>query len=101
MPLISVGRASGSATNASTSRPMTPRLRASRYASGVPSTVITAVATVAVNSDVASAEPSPGTPGAPPARRTANATIGTSRYRASSPPSQGSGLLARLRTRRS
>ncbi len=57
----------------------TPRLRASRYASGVPRTVITTVETVAVNSDVASAEPSPGEAGAPPARRTANATIGTSR----------------------
>ncbi len=37
----------------------------------------------------------PGAEETPPPRRTTNATIGASRYSASSPPSHGSGLLAR------
>ena len=46
--------------------------------------------------EVPSAAASPGDEDTPPPRRTTNATIGTSRYRASSPASHGNGLLARF-----
>ena len=77
-----------------------PRVRDSQQASGTPSTVATAVAMVALTAEVATAAPSPGTPkprSAEVAKRTANATSGTSRYSASSPPSQASGLRGALR----
>ena len=79
-------------------RAATPRPRASRYASGVPSIAITEAEIVAVYSDVSRADPTPGAEETPPPSRTTNATIGASRYRASSPPSHGSGLRARAIT---
>src|SRR5665213_2126758 len=60
----------------------------------MPSSAITTVEIVAVSSEVSSAEPTPGADDTPPPSRTTNATIGASRYRASSPPSHGSGLRA-------
>jgi hypothetical protein len=58
---------------------------------------MTAVATVAVPSEVSSAEENPGAELTPPAARPTKAAIGAIRYSASSPPSHGSGLLAPAR----
>ena len=49
------------------------------YASGTPSSAITHADTVAVASEVASAEPTPGVEVTPLRSRSANATIGASR----------------------
>ncbi|MCW2971211.1 MAG: hypothetical protein JWO23_2338 [Solirubrobacterales bacterium] len=55
---------------------------------------MTAVAIVAVSSDVSRADAKPGEGLTPPARRPMKATIGASRYRTMSPLSHGSGLIA-------
>src|SRR5690242_14112202 len=75
--------------------PAGPRTLASQYASGMPNSATITDVIVALMTDTSSADhrpgvPNPRSPG--PASRTTKAASGMIRYRASSPPSQVSGL---------
>jgi hypothetical protein len=90
---MSGGKAIGSWTATPTTADVRDRPRANRYASGVPTTAITAVAIVAVSTETHSAEPAPGLDNRlVVASRPRKSPIGLSRYSASRPPSHGSGV---------